>query len=239
MPNMGTIDSETYADYIKAITDITHSITSGRPLDDIFNRVVMITAGKMRYEVCSIWMVDDSVRPKVLRLKATQALDPEYARPRTMGRVEGVAGFVATHNQVLKIPDVQKEPRYKDKEIARKLGLVSLLSVPLKIRDDDVLGVLNVFTNKPRDFDPIEVHQVTTIGNLTALAVHCAELEGRVSGIQEELENRKVIERAKEVLIRRKNMAGDQAFRWIQKRSMDSRKSMRQIAEAVIISQDM
>jgi AmiR/NasT family two-component response regulator len=48
-----------------------------------------------------------------------------------------------------------------------------------------------------------------------------------------------LVERAKEVLLRRRNLSGEQAFRWIQKRSMDSRKSMRDIAEAVLLSEEI
>lgn len=236
---MGTFDSETYSKFIKAISDISRSIASGQSLEEILNRVVMITARVMDYEICSLWLVDDSVTPRVLRLKATQAMDPEYAKSRTMGRVEGVAGFVSTHNQTLKILDVLKEPRYKEKDTAERLGLVSLLSIPIRIHDDDVLGVLNVFTKKLHDFSSTEIHQISAIGDLTALAIFNDNLAKRMDRVQEELETRKVIERAKEVLIKRKSIAGDQAFRWIQKRSMDSRKTMRQIAEAVIISEDV
>jgi AmiR/NasT family two-component response regulator len=57
--------------------------------------------------------------------------------------------------------------------------------------------------------------------------------------IQEELETRKLVERAKEVLMRRRNMTGEQAYRWMQKRSMDSRKSMRNVAEAVLLSDEI
>jgi AmiR/NasT family two-component response regulator len=34
-------------------------------------------------------------------------------------------------------------------------------------------------------------------------------------------------------------MKGDEAFRWIQKRSMDSRKPLRQIAEAIILAEEI
>ncbi|NCC94627.1 MAG: ANTAR domain-containing protein, partial [Opitutae bacterium] len=57
--------------------------------------------------------------------------------------------------------------------------------------------------------------------------------------IQEELETRKRVERAKEILMRQRSMSGDEAYRWIQKRSMDSRKSMREVAEAVLLSEDL
>ena len=67
-----------------------------------------------------------------------------------------------------------------------------------------------------------------------------AHPHGMVVGeIQEELEIRKRVERAKEVLMRRRNMTGNEAFRWIQKRSMDSRKTMRDVAEAILLSEEL
>jgi len=57
--------------------------------------------------------------------------------------------------------------------------------------------------------------------------------------IQEELETRKLVERSKEVLMRRMDLSADDAYRWIQKKSMDSRKPIRQVAEAILLSEDM
>ncbi|MEE4265720.1 MAG: ANTAR domain-containing protein, partial [Desulfobacteraceae bacterium] len=54
-----------------------------------------------------------------------------------------------------------------------------------------------------------------------------------------ELETRKIVERAKEIMMLRRGMKGDEAFRWIQKRSMNSRKPLRHIAEAIIIAEDI
>jgi len=50
---------------------------------------------------------------------------------------------------------------------------------------------------------------------------------------------RKDIEKAKEILMTKKDLPADKAFRWLQKKSMDTRQSIRKIAEAVIISQDL
>jgi len=236
---MESIDLETHTKRIKAFTDISRAIATDQPLDAVLNRIVLITARVLVYEVCSIWLVDDSVTPRRLRLTATQAMDPAYARPRSLGRVEGFAGFVATHRQVLRIRDILKEPRYKEKDMARKLGLVSLLSVPVHWGEDDVTGVLNVFTNRLHEFSEEEVHMVTAIGNLTAFAIQNASLMNRMGAVEEELETRKVVERAKEILVRRHSLSGEEAFRWIQKKSMNSRKGMRQIAEAVLLSEDV
>jgi AmiR/NasT family two-component response regulator len=53
--------------------------------------------------------------------------------------------------------------------------------------------------------------------------------------IQEELESRKLIERAKEILMKQRDISGQDAYQWIRKRSMDTRKTMREVAEAIIL----
>lgn len=64
-------------------------------------------------------------------------------------------------------------------------------------------------------------------------------LEKEVSTLQEKLEARKLIERAKGILMEKRGMKEQEAFRWIQLQSMNSRKSMRDIAEAIILTQDV
>jgi len=71
------------------------------------------------------------------------------------------------------------------------------------------------------------------------VAIFNTELMVKTKVIQEELGARKLIERAKDVLMRKRNMKGDEAYRWIRKRSMDSRKSMREVAEAILLSEEL
>ncbi|MBW1780770.1 MAG: GAF and ANTAR domain-containing protein [Deltaproteobacteria bacterium] len=236
---MERISTETYEKYIKALTDISSAITSEQYLEDILKLIVMVTAKVTGFEICSLWLIDESETPKKIRLKATQAIDPEYVKDRSLGRVEGVVGFVATHNQPLVIKDVLKEPRFKEKEMAKKLGLVSMLSVPLRVKNEKVIGVLNCFTDKPHQFSSTEINLVTAVANQAAVAILNTELIVRTKVIQEELETRKLVERAKEVLIRRRDMTGEEAYRWIQKRSMDSRKSIRNVADAILLSEEV
>ena len=227
---------EIYDKYIKAVTDISRAITSDLYLEDILKLIVMVTAKVTGFEVCSLWLVDDTQNPKRIWLKATQSIDTEYVKNRSLGRVEGVVGFVATHNQPLVVPDVLKEPRFKEKEMARKLGLVSMLSVPLEVKEEKVIGVLNCFTSEPHEFSKAEINLITAVANQAAIAIVNTELMVKTKVIQEELETRKLVERAKEVLMRRRKMKGGEAYRWLQRRSMDSRKSMRQVAEAILLS---
>jgi two-component system, response regulator PdtaR len=62
-------------------------------------------------------------------------------------------------------------------------------------------------------------------------------LEAEVSGLRERLEARKLIERAKGVLMSNHRMSEPEAFRWIQRAAMDNRTSMRAVAELVLSDQ--
>ncbi|MEE8317680.1 MAG: ANTAR domain-containing protein, partial [Candidatus Omnitrophota bacterium] len=57
--------------------------------------------------------------------------------------------------------------------------------------------------------------------------------------IQEELETRKAVERAKGILMKEESLSEQDAFRKIQKFSMDRRRPMKEVAEAIIMMQEM
>ena len=236
---MEKITPETHEKYIKALMDISRVITSDLYLEDILKLIVMVTAKVTGVEICYLWLIDESVTPKKIRLKATQAIDPDYVKDRSLNFDEGVVGFVVTNKRPFIIKDVLKEPRFKEKEMAKKLGLVSMAGVPLQVKDEKVIGTLNCFTAKPHDFSETEVNLINAVANQAAAAIINTELMVKTKVIQEELETRKLVERAKEILMRRRKMDGNDAFQWIQKRSMDSRKSMRHVAEAILLSEEL
>lgn len=64
--------------------------------------------------------------------------------------------------------------------------------------------------------------------------VELQTLESEVADLQERLETRKAVDRAKSVLQDQLQLTEPEAFRWIQKTAMDLRLSMRQVAEGVI-----
>jgi len=230
---------ETYDNYIRALMDISQAITSDFYLEDILKLIVMVTAKVTGVEICSLWLIDENETPKKIRLKATQSLNPEYMKDRALNMNEGVVGYVASMNRPLIVGNVLEEPRFKEKEMARKLNLVSMVSVPMHIKDDRVIGVLNCFTSEPHEFSEPEVNLITTVANQAAIAIENTRLIVRTKVIEEELVTRKLIDRAKEIVMVKRNLPADKAFRWLQKKSMDTRKSMREIAEALIISQDL
>ncbi|MCK5695213.1 MAG: GAF and ANTAR domain-containing protein [Desulfobacula sp.] len=229
----------TYDGYIKALTDISRAITSDLFIEDLLKLIVMVTAKVTGVEICSLWLVNEDEKPPKIRLKATQSISPDYIKNRALNLDEGVVGYVVTHKKPLILKDVLESDRFKEKEMAKKLGLVSMVGIPLKTKDEKVIGVLNCFTAEPHDFPDTEVNLLRAIANQSAIAIVNTELMVKTRVIQEKLEARKKIEQAKEILMHNRQMTGDAAYGWIRNNSMDSRKSIREVAEAVILSDEI
>ena len=225
-----------YAKQIEALSKISEAITSDLYLEDILRLIVVVTAEVMNSKVCSLWLLDE--KDKRFKLRATQSISKDYVKERSLKLGEGVVGYVAQEKKPLIILDIQKEARFKEKELAQKEGLVSTLSVPMTVKDR-VIGVLNCHTSTQYAFTDTDTAVLTAVANQAAIAIENTELMVKTKVIQEELETRKLVERAKDILMRDRGLSGEEAFRRIQKQSMNMRKSMKAMAEAIILAADI
>lgn len=231
--------SHQHDDYIKALMEISRAISSDFFLEDLFKLIVLVVAKVTGVDICSLWLVDEESHPPKIRLKATQAIEPDYVIDRSLGLNEGVVGHVMSTQQPLVVPNVLACDIFKEKKMAEKLALVSMVGVPLQVGKGKTIGVLNCFTSTPHEFSETDINLLTAVANQAALAILNTELIIKTKVIQEELKSRKIIERAKEVIMERNGLSGDEAYRWIQKRSMDLRKNMVEVSEAILLSKEL
>ncbi|MDD4894566.1 MAG: GAF and ANTAR domain-containing protein, partial [Candidatus Omnitrophica bacterium] len=215
---------------------ISKAITSDLYLEDILRLIVTVTAEAMGSNICSLMLIDE--KSKTLVVRATQSISEAYNKKAPLKIGEGIAGKVAKENKAIVVKDVTKEKEYKHKDIARKEGLSSLLCVPMAVKNR-VIGVINCYTSVPHEFSDTEIDILTTIANQAAVAIENTELIVKSKVIQEELENRKRVERAKGILMRDEGLTEEQAYLKLRKYSMDNRKTMREVAEAIILAADM
>lgn len=115
----------------------------------------------------------------------------------------------------LKIPIIFLTAAYDPETVkkAKEAGIAAFLTKPL--RDQDL-------------WPAIELAQ--------AHSEEVEQLKEQVEDLKETLESRKIVEKAKGVLMRQ-GMSEAEAFRKLQKLAMDKRKSMRQIAEAILLTE--
>ncbi|OGX41022.1 MAG: histidine kinase [Omnitrophica WOR_2 bacterium RIFCSPLOWO2_01_FULL_41_12] len=221
---------------IEALSKVANLITSGLYLEELLRLIVNVTAEIMNSKISSLMLLDPG--KKELAVRATQSISEAYNKKPNLKLGEGIAGLVAKENKPICVLDVKKDERYLNRDIAVKEGLCSLASVPLAVKGR-VIGVLNCYTSKKHKFSKHEMDILTALANQAAVAIENAELDLRVRSAEEALTTRKLIERAKDILSSEANILPLQAYRLIQKQSMDTRKSMREIAEAIILAKDI
>ncbi|MDD3777248.1 MAG: GAF domain-containing protein [Actinomycetota bacterium] len=227
---------ESPKEIIDALSKIGEAITSDLYLEDILKLIVTVTAETMKSKICSIMLLDP--KKKELTIKATQSISKEYINKNPIKLGEGIAGQVALENRYRIVKNILEEDTYIYKEIAKKEGLASLLCVPLHVKGK-VIGVLNLYTSSPHQFSDYEVSILQAVADQAAIVIENYKLVVETKVIKEELETRKVLERAKGILMEDFNLTENKAFKKIQKFAMDRRKSLRDVAEAIVMSHEM
>ncbi|MBF0504878.1 MAG: GAF domain-containing protein [Candidatus Omnitrophica bacterium] len=219
-----------------SLVKVSHSITSEHYLDDILNLIVVVTAQMLNSKICSIMILDD--KGQELSIKATQSLSQEYKQKPNIKVENSLSGSVIKSKKPAFVYDVSKDEKYVYRDLAVKEGLTSMLVVPMVVKDK-AIGLVNVYTKEPHDFTEEETNVLQMVANQAAVAVENTKLMEESLKAKEALETRKLVERAKGILMKMNNLSEDAAYRLIHKKSMDTCRSMKDIAESIILMAEL
>ena len=167
---------------LTTLAEVSQAVTSPLYLDEMLGLVVEMATQVMQAKVCSLMLLDETGDQLVP--VATQSQSAAYANRPPLQVGQGITGQVAQTGQPATAVDVRADPRYLLREMAEREELVSLLSVPLTVRDK-VIGVLNCYTGQPHTFSPQEVALLQTLANQTALATENARLVAGAAIVRE------------------------------------------------------
>ncbi|MGH8024657.1 MAG: ATP-binding protein, partial [Limisphaerales bacterium] len=99
---------------------------------------------------------------------------------------ESLLGVVIRRKKPLQVPNVQVSTHYQNADIARREGLVSLLSMPL-VFAGQAIGALNVYTGRLYHFSNEEIRVLSALAELSAIAIEKARLYERIVDVEEQL----------------------------------------------------
>ncbi len=167
---------------LRALAEVSEAVTSPQYLDEILDIVTGLAAETMNAALCSVFLINEAGTHLELRSAQRATLPYRHRPPHPLG--EGVIGQVAVSGRTQYIVDVRVHPGYLGSELARNDGLVSLLSVPLRVRDS-VIGVFNCYTGAVHQFTPAQRRWFGTLANQTALAIDNARLVTNAAVIRE------------------------------------------------------
>ncbi len=217
-----------------ALRDITRAISQAWSLDKILNLITTKTARVMEMDSCSIYLLDD--RGEYMVLKATTGLAQEAVGVARLKKGEGLTGAAVESGQPVAAADASADPRFKFLPETNETKFQSLLAAPLIARGK-VIGAINVQTRVGHSYSPAETALLSIIADVAAGELEKAMLYEEIGGLREALETRKLVERAKGILMKRYGIGEQEAFERIHTQSRSARKSMRELAEAIILAE--
>lgn len=221
---------------IQTLAKMSQTIAQGIYIREILQLIVTMTAEMIGSKICSLMLLDE--KGGSLKIEATQSLSEAYRTKAPVPVRTSVSGRAVLEKRHLVIEDVTKDPQYTYPDIAKKENLRSLLVIPMMIKGKP-LGVLNCYRTEVHEFTDEEIHLVQAVANQAAVAIEHTRAMEKALAAEEALESRKLIERAKGILMRQQGLSEDASFRLIQRQAMDRRKTMKEIAEAVILSEEI
>jgi len=221
---------------IETLTKMSQTIVQGAYLREILQLIVSMTAEMMGSKICSLMLLDE--KGKELRIEATQSLSDAYRNKPPIPVNGSVSGRAILQRHSISVPDVTRDPQYTYPDLAKKETLKSLLVVPMMVKGKPI-GVVNCYTSEFHAFPDEEVQLLQAVANQAGITIEHTRAMDKAVEAQEALETRKTIERAKGILMRQQSLNEETAFRLIQRQAMDRRKSMKEVAEAIILSEEI
>ncbi|MFZ0816587.1 MAG: ANTAR domain-containing protein [Candidatus Sulfotelmatobacter sp.] len=202
---------------------------------EVLTRVVDFASALVKCDSCLLYVLEGVD----LVLRASKNPHPEVVDRLKLRVGQGITGWVAEHQKPVAVNEkAALDPRFQFFHELPEDTYEAFLSVPLMCRGR-VMGVINLQHRLPHTYTKRQVQTIATIGFLVGAEIEMARLEEANSTLWEQLQTRKVVERAKGILQRDLGLSEEQAYLTLQRQSRQKRKAMREIAEAIVLSEEV
>ncbi len=154
-----------------AYQDATKAISSSLNLNEVLELIVKSVVNLLKVKGCGVNLLDDT--RKKLETRVAFGLSDNYLAKGPLDADKSVTESI--EGKTVFIEDIAKDHRVQYPEEAKKEGIVSILSIPLKAKEK-VIGVLRVYTGELRRFNDREMEMVNKLAEQAGIAVVNAKL---------------------------------------------------------------
>ncbi len=158
---------------LSTLAQVSKTITQPLYLDEMLAVICEMTAQIMSAKGTALLLFDEE--NDELALRATYGLQREHAAISPIDVETSLTGRAIMRGEPVIVRDLQQEPSYKNRALARREELRSFLSVPVSVRGK-VIGAFNCYMGSLHTFTPQEIELFSTLANQTALALENANL---------------------------------------------------------------
>ena len=215
--------------------EIGSRMAAADPFHGVLDRIVEFVSTIIPCDSCFIYSLEENR----LILRASRNPHANLIDQLVLTLGQGITGWVAEHREAVAIPSgALRDPRFQALRDLPEDLFEAMLAVPIQTAGK-IVGVINLQHRKPYHHTPAQVRLLTTIGFLVGAEIERARLDLENTQLTERLETRRIIDRAKAILQRDLAIDEQEAYHALQRESRDRRKSMREIADAILLSDDL
>lgn len=220
---------------VELLHEIGGRLATADGVHQVLDRIVEFASDLVKCDSCLIYVLEG----QELVLRASKNAHPDVVDRLKLHVGQGITGWVAEHNEPVAISEkAGEDSRFQFFHELPEDTYEAFLSVPLMCRGRTV-GTINLQHRKPHVHKRKEIRLISAIGFLVGAEIELARMEEVNSNLADQLQTRKLVERAKGILQRELGLSEEQAYLGLQKQSRQKRKAMREIAEAIILGDEV
>ena len=215
--------------------EISTRLAAADPLHTVLDRIVEFVTTMIPCDSCFIYTLEG----EKLLLRASRNPHADLVDSLDLKVGQGITGWVAEHREPVAIASkASEDPRFAPFKNVPEDCFEAMLCTPI-VCANRVIGVINLQHRLPYSHSSVETRLVALIGYLVGAEIERARLDTENLQLADRLETRKAIDRAKGLLQARSRAFRSDAYRRMQRESRQRRKTMREIAEAILLSDDI
>src|SRR6266851_5893746 len=228
----GTLRSTGEASEVTLLRRVAGRMSGALPVEAVLRELMDFATSVVKCDSCFIYVLED----RELVLRASKNHHPQIVGRLSIKVGQGITGWVAEHREPVFVSrNAAADHRFKLFAELPEDRFEAFLSVPLVSRGR-LMGVINLQNREACVFSDREIGLISTLGFLVGAEIGRARLESENSELTTQLEIRKVVERAKGILQQDLRLSEEAAYQMLRRESQQRRKSMKDVAEAIILS---
>lgn len=165
-------------DYFRTLYEVVKAVNSSLDPKTVLKQVAEKISWAMDVKACSIRLLSED--KKFLLAGATYGLSQQYLRKGKIEVARSGLDQEVLEGQNVYVCNACKDERFQYPEAAKAEGIASVMAVPLSFLNQEVIGVLRVYSSTAREFRQEEVEFLNAIADLCAISIKNAMLHDKV-----------------------------------------------------------